>query len=67
MDGSLLLLGVKGPELTSEEVAMFRNHQPAGFILFIRNIEISTQVRRQKDDQRGLWLVEQILGIDQEG
>jgi beta-N-acetylhexosaminidase len=67
MDGSLLLLGVKGPKLTSEEVVMFRKLQPAGFILFSRNIESSAQVRRLTDDLRGLCVDEPILAIDQEG
>jgi beta-N-acetylhexosaminidase len=67
MDGSLLLLGVKGPKLTSEEVVMFRKLQPAGFILFSRSIESSAQVRRLTDDLRGLCVDEPILAIDQEG
>jgi beta-N-acetylhexosaminidase len=67
MDGSLLLLGVKGTELTSEEAAMFRKLQPAGFILFSRNVESSAQVRRLTDDLRGLCDDQPILAIDQEG
>lgn len=67
MDGSLLLLGVKGPELTPEEAALFKKLQPAGFILFSRNIESPQQVRRLTDDLRELCLDEPILSIDQEG
>lgn len=67
MDGSLLLLGVKGPELTSEEVALFRKLQPAGFILFSRNVESAVQVRKLTDDLRELCMDEPILAIDQEG
>ena len=67
MDGSLLLLGVKGTELTSEEAALFRKLQPAGFVLFTRNVEIPQQVRRLTDDLRELCMDEPILGIDQEG
>ncbi|MES2983038.1 MAG: beta-N-acetylhexosaminidase [Verrucomicrobiota bacterium] len=67
MDGSLLLLGVKGPELTSEEAEMFRKLQPAGFILFSRNVESPAQVRKLTDDLRGLCVDDPILSIDQEG
>lgn len=67
MDGSLLLLGVKGTELSLEEAAIFRKLQPAGFILFTRNIETPQQVRKLTDDLRGLCMDEPILGIDQEG
>ncbi|MEY3395541.1 MAG: beta-N-acetylhexosaminidase [Verrucomicrobiota bacterium] len=67
MDGSLLLLGVKGAELTSEEAAMFHKLQPAGFILFSRNIESPSQVRKLTDDLRGVCHDEPVLAIDQEG
>jgi len=67
MDGSLLLLGVKGPELSSEEAALFRKLQPAGFILFSRNVKSPQQVRKLTDDLRGLSYDDPILAIDQEG
>jgi beta-N-acetylhexosaminidase len=67
MDGSLLLLGVKGPEIGSDEAALFRKLQPAGFILFTRNIASPEQVRKLTDDLRELCMDEPILGIDQEG
>lgn len=67
MDGSLLLLGVKGTELSSSEAAIFRKLQPAGFILFTRNIATPEQVRKLTDDLRGLSSEDPILGIDQEG
>lgn len=67
MDGSLLLLGVKGTELGVEEAALFRRLQPAGFILFTRNIESPEQTRKLTDDLRELCLDEPILSIDQEG
>ena len=37
-EGSLLLLGIAGPELTLAEAALFHKVQPAGFVLFSRNI-----------------------------
>jgi beta-N-acetylhexosaminidase len=67
MDGSLLLLGVRGMELSSEEAALFRKLQPAGFILFTRNIGSPQQVRKLSDSLRELCQEEPILGIDQEG
>jgi beta-N-acetylhexosaminidase len=67
MDGSLLLLGVKGTELSSEEAVLFRKLRPAGFILFTRNIATPEQVRKLTDDLRELSYDDPILGIDQEG
>ncbi len=67
MDGSLLLLGVKGMELTSDEAALFRKLQPAGFILFSRNIASPEQTRKLTDDLRDLSMDDPILSIDQEG
>jgi beta-N-acetylhexosaminidase len=45
MDGSLLVLGMAGPELTTEEADLFRKLQPAGYILFSRNIVTAEQTR----------------------
>ncbi len=67
MHGHLLLLGVSGPELTSEEAALYRKLQPAGFILFTRNIVSPAQTRKLTDDLRSLSYDEPILAIDQEG
>ena len=67
MDGSLLLLGVKGMGLTSEEAALFKKLQPAGFILFSRNISSPEQTRKLTDDLRDLSMDDPILSIDQEG
>jgi beta-N-acetylhexosaminidase len=67
MHGHLLLLGVSGPELTSEEAALYRKLQPAGFILFTRNIVSPAQTRKLTDDLRSLCTDEPIISIDQEG
>ena len=67
MDGSLLLLGVHGPELTPDEAALFTKLQPAGYILFSRNIISAAQTRKLTDDLRGLHADEPLLAIDQEG
>ena len=67
VNGHLLLLGVRGPEITPDEAEMFRKLQPAGFILFGRNIVSAEQTRRLTDELRKLVLDEPILAIDQEG
>lgn len=67
MPGSLLLLGIHGPELTAAEAALFRKLQPAGYILFTRNIVSPTQTRRLTDELRSLHHDDPILAIDQEG
>jgi len=67
MDGSLLVLGVSGPELTPEEAALFRRLQPAGYILFTRNIVSKEQTGKLTDDLRDLSSKTPIIAIDQEG
>lgn len=67
LDGSLLLLGLSGPELTPAEAALFRKHQPAGYILFSRNIVSAHQTRKLTDDLRDLSYDLPIIAIDQEG
>ena len=66
-DGALLLLGVSGPELTPVEAALFRRLQPAGYVLFSRNIVSPAQTRQLTDDLRGLSAALPILAIHQEG
>jgi beta-N-acetylhexosaminidase len=65
--GQLILIGVPGRELDRETAALFRRVQPGGFILFGRNIESATQLRKLIDDLRDLSKVEPIITIDQEG
>ena len=66
-DGSLLLLGLDGPELRPDEAALFRRLQPAGYILFSRNIVSPEQTRKLTDGLRDLSVDLPIIGIDQEG
>ena len=66
-DGSLLLLGLDGPELRLDEAALFRRLQPAGYILFSRNIVSPEQTRKLTNDLRDLSVDLPIIGIDQEG
>lgn len=65
--GQLLLVGVPGTELDSETAEMFRQIQPGGFILFGRNIQSPSQLRKLIDDLRSLSHHEPIITIDQEG
>lgn len=67
MDGSLLMLGVSGPNLTPEEATLFRKLQPAGYILFTRNIVSPRQTRKLTEDLRTLSAELPIIAIDQEG
>jgi len=65
--GQLILCGVPGKELDSASAELFRRVQPGGFILFGRNIESATQLRKLIDDLRDLSSTEPIITIDQEG
>lgn len=67
MDGSLLLLGVAGKEISSQEAKQITKLQPAGFIFFSRNIGTAEQTRKLTDDLRDLCEEPPILSIDQEG
>src|SRR3954469_20891726 len=65
--GQLILTGVPGYELDRETADLFRRIQPGGFILFGRNIQSATQLRKLIDDLRDLSDIEPIITIDQEG
>jgi beta-N-acetylhexosaminidase len=65
--GQLILTGVPGKELDVKAAKLFRKVQPGGFILFGRNIESATQLRKLIDDLREVSAVEPIITIDQEG
>ncbi len=65
--GQLILTGVPGKELDSETEKLFRRIQPGGFILFARNIESASQLRKLIDHLRSLSKIEPIITIDQEG
>lgn len=60
-------MGVPGTELDSATAAIIREVQPAGFILFGRNIRTPTQLRRLLDDLAGEVRHRPVLTIDQEG
>lgn len=66
-DGRLLLLGIEGAEITPAEAARIRMLQPAGFVLFSRNLVTPRQTRQLTDDLRDLCEETPIVAIDEEG
>ena len=65
--GQLIMTGVPGKELDAETGRLFRRVQPGAYILFGRNLESATQLRKLIDDLRDLSDIEPIITIDQEG
>jgi beta-N-acetylhexosaminidase len=65
--GHYILMGVPGTELDSPTAAIIREVQPAGFILFGRNIKTAPQLRKLVDDLRGEMRHQPVVTIDQEG
>ena len=62
------IFGLSGLTLTAEERAFFRESDPAGYILFGRNIESRAQVRALTDELRAIHGRDRLLiTIDQEG
>jgi hypothetical protein len=48
------ILGLSGETITDDERALFREADPAGFILFKRNVANRAQLRALTDDLRAL-------------
>jgi len=62
------ILGLSGPFLTDDERAFFRAADPAGFILFARNVADRAQLRALTDSLRDLSGRDDVpILIDQEG
>jgi beta-N-acetylhexosaminidase len=62
------IFGLAGPALNAEELAFFRDADPAGYILFGRNIENRAQLRGLTDSLRAIHGRERtFICIDQEG
>ena len=61
------LIGISGHEVGAEEEAAIRRWQPAGFILFSRNIDSVEQVRGLTETLRKLCLHHPVIAVDQEG
>ena len=63
-----VIFGLSGESLTPDERALFREVEPAGYILFRRNVADRQQVRALTDDLRALHGRDDLLiMIDQEG
>lgn len=62
------IFSIAGPVLAAEELALFRDADPAGYILFGRNIVDRDQLRALTDSLRAIHGRDQLLiTIDQEG
>lgn len=61
------LIGLDGPSLTDAETDAIRKHQPAGFVLFSRNIDTALQTRELTARLRELCAHTPVIAIDQEG
>jgi len=62
------ILGLSGPVLTDDERAFFRAAEPAGFILFARNVEDKAQLKALTDSLRDVsGRADVPILIDQEG
>ncbi|TAG10482.1 MAG: beta-N-acetylhexosaminidase [Verrucomicrobia bacterium] len=66
-EGALMILGIHGPQLSVEEARRFRELQPAGYILFSRNMIDPQQTRQLTDDLRDLSEELPLIAIDEEG
>lgn len=62
-----VLMGLEGPCLAPEEENLIRLYQPAGFVLFSRNIETPFQTRSLTDSLKTLCHHHPIIAVDQEG
>lgn len=62
------IFGLSGLTLTADERAFFRDSDPAGYILFKRNVETRAQLRALTDDLRTIHGRDGLLiTVDQEG
>jgi beta-N-acetylhexosaminidase len=65
---SPVIYGLSGLSLTADEIAFFRDADPAGYILFKRNCEDRAQLRALTDELRALSGRDDVaILIDQEG
>ena len=62
-----VIFGLEGPTLTPAETSFLKDADPAGIILFGRNIENPDQVRGLTDSVRDLLGRDLLVLVDQEG
>ena len=65
--GQLIMTGVPGKEIDRKTANLLQKVKPGAFILFGRNIESATQLRKLINDLRDLSEIEPIITVDQEG
>ena len=61
------IVGIAGPVLTRAEIALFREHRPAGVILFARNVEEPAQLAALTADLARILPPLAGIAVDQEG
>jgi beta-N-acetylhexosaminidase len=65
--GEFIVMGIPGETIDKETADIIAKVQPAGFILFARNIKTPEQLRKLTDDLRASVKQVPIITIDQEG
>jgi beta-N-acetylhexosaminidase len=62
-----IIVGIAGPEVSLDEIAMLKAHPPAGIILFSRNIRGPMALARLIGDLREALPPDALMMVDQEG
>lgn len=62
-----VIVGISGPSLTEAEIHLLREHQPAGVILFARNVETPGQLTTLIAGLRDVLPANAVMMVDQEG
>ncbi len=62
-----VIFGLKSLELSNEEIIFFKKIMPVGFILFARNIDNKTQLKKLTNSLKDLCGQDVFILIDQEG
>ena len=62
-----VIYGLKGLQISQQEIDFFRKSSPIGFILFARNIQDKIQLKKLCDDLKDLMGGQVLILIDQEG
>ncbi len=65
--GQLFYIGLSGPELDADARALIEEVQPGGIIIFGRNVESASQLRKLTDGVREMLPTSPLIGVDQEG
>jgi beta-N-acetylhexosaminidase len=66
-DTKAAVVGISGPSLLAEETSLFRQHPPAGIILFARNIQDPHQLATLMAELRRALPPGAVFMVDQEG